>query len=131
MLLIKDPDTKLLICVGCSGNGIQIGQFVQFQPSLMTAITLSIATIVDTTALGLQALDISPIDFKDYTDPEAKMSIDQFGIRKRSEYGSNTYHTAPFVYIYYFNGFDIRIDYQAYSPHDSIQDEWKDTIPNC
>ena len=82
VVMATNPDTDLPTCVGCSGDGIQIGQLVKFDTALLTAVTLSIATVADTAILDLKVIDISPTDFKDHTDPEVNVSNEHLGFEE-------------------------------------------------
>ena len=131
VIMVNDPVTELPTCVSYSGDGIQIKQLVQFDPALLTAVTLSIATTADTTVLDLQALNILSTDFKDHADPEANMSNERLGF----EEGVNMVVTPvmwplPPTYIALY-GFDVSEDYRSHSPSESANGEWKDTIPMC
>ena len=131
VVMVTNPDNELPTCVGCSGCGIQIGQLVQFVPALPTAVTLSIATAADTAILDLKAINISPTDFKDHTDPEVNVSNKRLGF----EEGVNMVVTPvmwplPPTYIAP-HGFDVTKDYRVPPPSESTNGEWKDTIPMC
>ena len=70
VVLVNDPASDDITAVSCSGDGITVGNLVQFNPAMLTEVTLSIATSDDTAALDLQAIDVSPTNFKDHSDPE-------------------------------------------------------------
>ena len=124
-----NPPTGLPTCIGCSGDGIQIGQLVQFDPANLTAVTLSIATAADTAILDLKAINISPTDIKDYTDPEETVSNERLGFKE----GVNMVVT-PVMWVFppmyvAFHVSDVMKDYRISPPSESTNGEWKDTIP--
>ena len=79
VVLLTDPATDEITAVGCSGDGITMGPLVKFDPAMLTAVTLSIATGDDTTKMKLEAVDVTPTDFKDKVDPEKALTNDLLG----------------------------------------------------
>ena len=129
MIWTTNPTANTPTCVGCSGDGIQIGQLVQFDPTNLTAVTLSVATEADTATLDLKAIDVSPADFKDHNDPELNVSNERLGF----EVGVNFVVTPvmwalPPTFVAP-HGADVTKDYRVPPASESTNGEWKDTIP--
>ena len=99
--------------VGCSGDGIQIGQLVQFDPANLTAVNLSLDTDAEVTTLDLKAIDVSPTDFKDHKDPDVDVSNKRLGFEegvnfvvKRVKWALPPSFASP-------HGTDVTKDYRA------------------
>ena len=67
VVILSGPETKGITDIACSGDGIS-GQFVQFSPTLLTNVTVSMASEEDMKALDLTDLGITPTECKDHLD---------------------------------------------------------------
>ena len=124
-----DPSTDMPTCVGCSGDGIQIGQLVQFDPTNLTAVTLSLATDADRATLDLKAIDVSPTDFKDHDDPDLDLSRERLGFEE-----GVSFVVTPLMWplppsFASPHSTNVTQDYRAPPASESTNGEWKDTKP--
>ena len=129
MIWTTDSSTNIPTCVRCSGDGIQIGQLVQFDLANLTAVTLSVATEVDTAILDLKAIDVSPTDFKDHEDPELTVSNKRLGFEEGVNFVVTPVMWALPPTFVAPHGADVTKDYRVPPASESTNGEWKDTIP--
>ena len=131
VVLVNNPDSDNITAVGCSGDGITVGNLVQFNPAMLTELTLSIATSDDTAALDLEAIDVSPTDFKDHSETNVALTIERLGVSEAVNmvvtpvmWPLPPTYAAP-------HRFDVKKDHEAAAQSESKNGEWKDTYTMC